>query len=458
MSAPDDARFERTLSFPEGFLWGAATAAYQIEGAISEDGRAPSIWDAFCRSPGTIEGGDSGDVACDHYHRCREDIALMQELGLQTYRLSLAWPRIVPEGDGEINPEGLAFYRRLLEWLHEAGISPMVTLYHWDLPLKLQEQGGWGSRDTVDAFVRYARTCYEELGDLVPRWATINEPWCVAMKGNLIGDHAPGVKDLSTALTVAHNVLLAHARAVAAFRDTGLAGDIGIVLNLTPATPASGRKQDVAAARRFDGFFNRWFLDPLLTGAYPTDMVEWYRRQDALPLVSTCEVETLAEPIDYLGVNYYYRQVIRAARDGPLQLTEIPQEGEHTTMGWGVTPEGIHDILVRLARDYHPIPIYITENGAAFPDQIGTDGRIRDPRRQAFLRDHLSQVHRAIEDGVDVRGYYAWSLMDNFEWERGYSQRFGIVYVDYPTQRRIPKDSARWYARVIEENGLPAEG
>lgn len=443
------------LSFPDGFLWGAATSAYQIEGAVAEGGRGESIWDRYCRTPGAVENGDTGDVACDHYHRWREDVRLMQELGVRAYRLSISWPRIIPDGTGEVNREGVAHYRALLKELHDAGITPMVTLYHWDLPQALQERGGWENRDTVEQFDRYAQVCFEEFGDLVPHWCTINEPSCVSLEGNLYGNHAPGKRELGTALTVAHNVLLAHGRAVERYRATGQQGKIGIVLNLTHVESASDAREDLAAARRFDGHVNRWFLDPVFRGSYPDDMVAWYGK-DA-PEVTEGDMETISAPTDFLGVNYYFRQVIRDGPEGPVDAEGVPQGGEHTDIGWEVYPEGIHDILARIPTEYRDIPLYVTENGAAINDRVDADGGVHDTRRISYLQQHLTQVHRSIEDGADVRGYFAWSLMDNFEWALGYSQRFGLVHVDYTTQERTPKDSAHWYSDVIEHNGVKVE-
>ena len=446
---------DNILRFPEGFVWGAATSAYQIEGGVAEGGRGPSIWDTFCRSECKVFQGHTGDVACDHYHRYAEDVELMRSLGLHAYRFSIAWPRILPEGRGEVNPEGLDFYDRLVDALLAAGIQPFATLYHWDLPQALQDAGGWASRDTVGAFCEYADAVSRRLGDRVKNWITHNEPWVVAFLGHAWGRHAPGLQDMATALQVAHHLLLSHGESVPILRENGGAGaQVGITLNLAPVHPASPAAKDVAAARRRDGYLNRWFLDPLFKGTYPEDMLALYG--ELAPTVRPGDMARIAAPLDFLGVNYYTRNLVRDDPESPELGSRLvtPEGAEVTEMGWEVYPQGLYELLIRLRDDYRPPAIYITENGAAFPDEATPDGRVFDPRRIAYLDGHLRQAHRAIREGVPLKGYFVWSLLDNFEWSHGYSKRFGLVYVFYPTQQRIVKESGYWYRRVIERNGL----
>jgi beta-glucosidase len=443
--------------FPHDFVWGAATAAYQIEGGVNEDGRGASIWDTFSHTPGKTDNGDTGDVACDHYHRWREDVRLIQELGLQAYRLSIAWPRIVPQGTGQVNQRGLDFYDRLVDALLEANITPFITLYHWDLPQALQDRGGWANRDTVDAFAEYADVVARQLGDRVQHWITHNEPWVVSFIGNYEGRHAPGIQNLPTALQVSHHLLLSHGRAVPILRANSANAQVGITLNLAPARAASDTPDDHQAATRADGYQNRWFLDPLFGRGYPADMLALYG--DRFPSVSADDLQAIAAPIDFLGINYYFPVFTRAAATGaePLGFAQLGRHElaargyEITEMGWPVVPDGLSELLTRVHRDYQPPAIYITENGAAFPDQV-VNNSVDDPRRVAYLHDHFLAARKAIDGGVPLRGYFVWSLMDNFEWGFGYSKRFGIVYVDYQTQTRIPKTSARWYQRVIAAN------
>ncbi|MCG0237735.1 MAG: GH1 family beta-glucosidase [Firmicutes bacterium] len=439
-----------TVRFPENFLWGAATAAYQIEGAVREDGRGESIWDRFAHTPGKTYQGQTGDVACDHYHRWEEDVALMRELGLRGYRFSIAWPRIFPEGAGKPNPKGVDFYRRLVEALRGAGITPVATLYHWDLPQALQDRGGWPNRETAYRFAEYARYLFETLGDAIPLWITLNEPWCAAFYGHLTGEHAPGIRDWRAALAAAHHLLLGHGLAVRAFREVGVRAQIGITLLCTHFAPATDAPEDRAADMRYDGFVNRWFLDPVFLGTYPADMVRLYG--DLLPpdLIQPGDLEIIATPVDFLGVNYYYRS--RVAHDegaGPLRARVVPPTGPVTDMGWEIYPQGLEVLLCRLHQTYGNIPIYITESGMAARDEVGPDGQVHDQERIDYLRAHFRAAHRAMAAGVDLRGYFVWTLMDNFEWAYGYSKRFGLVYVDYDTQRRIPKDSAWWLREVI---------
>jgi len=436
--------------FPPGFLLGAATAAYQVEGGARDGGRGESIWDRFSHTPGKTYAGHTGDVACDHYHRWREDVELMAELGLRAYRFSVAWPRVMPEGRGPVNPAGLDFYDRLVDALLEEGIQPFVTLYHWDLPQALQDIGGWPSRSLVGYFADYAATVVGRLGDRVRHWITLNEPWVFAFVGYLEGRHAPGLKDLAAALQAAHHALVAHARATDAIR--ALVGEeiqVGIVLNLNHVDPLTDSQADIEAARRYDGHLNRWFLDPLFHGRYPEDVLDLWG--DRAPQVEADDLPGLPERLDFLGINNYSRSVVGYRKNPPLDLASHRPEGSQTTdMGWEIYPDGLYQVLTRVHRDYRPRSIYITENGAAFPDVLQPDGAVDDLERIEFLRSYTFAAHRALEEGVPLKGYFVWSLLDNYEWAHGYSKRFGIVYVDYPTQERIVKASGRWYRATIE--------
>lgn len=446
--------------FPPGFLFGAATAAYQIEGAADEDGRGPSMWDTFCRVPGAVVHGDTGDIACDHYHRVEEDLDLIAEMGLTAYRFSIAWPRIVPDGTGMVNQKGLDFYRRLVDGLHARGVQPVATLYHWDLPQPLQDAGGWARRDTVEHFCDYAQVVVDCLGDDVPLWATINEPFCSAMVGHLQGRHAPGIADLSSALTSAHHLLLAHGRAVGIVRRGAPGARVGITQLLSDISAASGSDADRAAAGRLDGHENRWFLDPVLRGTYPADMLDWYARQVPVDFIRDGDMQVVAAPTDFLGVNYYETKMVAHDRQERYHNARVlPAAGSLTAGGLtagglDARPAGLGRILHRV-RDYTDLPLYITENGAAFHDYVDPEGDVDDLERVAYLSDHFGETLTAIQAGVDVRGYFVWSLLDNLEWADGYSRRFGLVYVDFRTQARIPKASARWYRQLIAEHKLP---
>ncbi|HEY3365579.1 MAG TPA: GH1 family beta-glucosidase [Symbiobacteriaceae bacterium] len=450
------------MQFPPGFLWGSATSAYQVEGAVREGGRGESIWDRFCREPGKVKDGDHGDVACDHYHRWEDDVALMADLGLSAYRFSIAWPRVLPEGSGRVNQAGLDYYRRLAEKLLARGIRPAATLYHWDLPQVLQDKGGWTNRETADRFAEFTSVTVRALGDLIPDWITHNEPWVVAFVGHTWGSHAPGIRGgWWTGLQVAHHVLLSHGMGVQAFRAAAPAGaKVGVVLNLGSTYAASDSPADVAAARRQDGFANRWFLDPVLRGAYPADMVSYYEEKfGPLSFVQPGDLATIAQPIDFLGINYYSSATVMAKPDGDyFELAFAPATRPVTALNWEVVPEGLFDLLVRIKREYGEIPLYITENGAAYNDVLGTDGKVADSERVAYLGQHFAAAARAIAAGVNLKGYYVWSLMDNFEWAEGYSKRFGIVYTDYPTLRRVPKESYYFYRDVIRRGGLDSGG
>ena len=455
--------------FPEGFLWGTATASYQIEGAVDKDGRGTSIWDTFSHTPGKVYRGDTGDVACDHYNRLEEDLDLMADLGLQAYRFSVGWPRIQPEGSGPVNRKGLDFYQRLVDGLRARSIEPMPTLYHWDLPQALEDKGGWTSRETSERFAEYASLVYEALADSVRFWITLNEPWVSSWMGYGIGTHAPGHSSISKALAATHHLLLGHGLALEAMRSAGHEDNqLGITLNLAPVRPASGERADAEAARRVDGNANRLYLDPLFRGSYPEDMLEHYRAESDFAFVRGGDLESISAPIDFLGVNYYFRHTVvgggqrselaTAMRFSDLNATTVLPEGVETTaMGWPVEPDGLTELLVRLHEEYVEVPIYITENGRAVYDYVDPEGEVDDRERVSYLDDHFRAAHDAMQQGVDLRGYLVWSLLDNFEWAEGYSKRFGIVFVDYGTQRRIPKASARWYREVIERNGLPDE-
>ena len=437
------------------FMWGAATAAYQIEGATKADGRGESIWDRFAATPGKTVGGETGEPACEHYYRWREDLDLMGSLGLQGYRFSVSWPRIQPDGRGPANQKGLDFYRRLVEGLRQRGIVPLATLYHWDLPQALEDKGGWASRDVVERFAEYAELVFDGLDGPVEDWITHNELWVTAFLGYAYGSKAPGRTDWPAALAAAHHSLLAHGTVVRAFRDAGRTGRIGITLDLTVAYPASDSDEDVAAARRLDGNRNRWFLDAVFRGSYPADLVEHYERKfGALDFIQDGDLETAAQPLDFLGVNFYRPNLVAAGSDDPaLDTREVPQDAPKTAMGWPIVPGSLTELLVRIKRDYTDIPVLITENGAAFDDHLDGDV-VADDGRLDYLRSHIAAVERARDEGVDVRGYFVWSLLDNFEWEWGYAKRFGVVYIDYPTQRRIPKNSALWYRDLIaSKNG-----
>lgn len=446
------------VKFPEGFLWGAATAAYQVEGAWNEDGKGPSIWDTFSHTPWKITNGDTGDVACDHYHRWREDILLMKELGLRAYRLSVSWPRVLPKGKGHVNNKGLDFYKRLIDALTEADIKPFVTLYHWDLPQALEDKGGWPNRDIADCFADYAKVMFDALGDKVEGWCTLNEPICTAFLGYNDGVFAPGRNGLGTALAAAHTQLLGHGKAVAAYRASGACGRIGVVCNLAHVMPASKSEADAAACERQEAYENRWYLDPVFGKGYPRVLVEWYGKE--MVKVAAGDMETIAAPIDFFGLNYYSGKSVSANPGGGFLKTssrDLEADGTHKTdMNWGVWPSGLYHLLMWLKRDYGNLPIYVTENGMANVDAPDKAGEVNDDARIDFLKRHFAAAQRAIKDGARLEGYFVWSLMDNFEWAQGYSKRFGIVYVDYATQRRILKKSARWYARVIADNGFTA--
>lgn len=443
-----------TRRFPEGFCFGVATSAQQIEGATREDGRGESVWDRFAATPGLVCDSSNPDQACDHYHRWREDIAIMRELGLNAYRFSTAWTRILPTGVGVPEARGLAFYDRLVDALLAAGITPFVTLNHWDLPQALDEHGGWGARSTAEAFVAYADAVTVRLGDRVKYWITHNEPWCIATLGHEEAAHAPGRRDPAQALRVAHHLLLSHGWAVGVVRRNVPSGRVGITTMMTTVEPASDSAEDRDAARRLDGTFNRWFLDPLFRGRYPDDAIadrvrRGHLESSELPFVRPGDMEAIATPTDFVGINYYSRAVVKAGPDGePVSVPQAPPE-QLTEMGWEVWPQGFYDVLTRLTRDYAPAAIHVTENGAAFADVPTANGEVADTRRVEFLRSHLSAALRAVEAGVPLAGYFAWSLLDNWEWAEGYTKRFGLYRVDFETQQRTAKHSAHFYRDVV---------
>nr|WP_249715107.1 GH1 family beta-glucosidase [Micromonospora sp. NBRC 107566] len=459
------------LSFPSGFLWGAATAAYQVEGAATEAGRTASIWDTFSHTPGKVVEGHTGDVACDHFHRYSDDVKLMAELGLKSYRFSVSWPRVQPGGTGRANQEGLDFYRRLVDELLANGIEPWLTLYHWDLPQELQDAGGWPLRDTAARFAEYAELVHGALGDRVRYWTTLNEPWCSAFLGYGSGTHAPGIQDAAATIRATHHLLLGHGLAVQALRAGGTEPQAGVTLNLYAISSQTDSPADADAARRIDGLANRLFLDPVLLGRYPTDVVEDLREVTDFGHIRDGDMAIVSTPLDVLGINYYSRHVVAAPIEGqepePYWRAPSTWPGSEkvrfvtrgmpvTQMNWEIDAPGLVETLRRVHDEYPDIPLYVTENGAAFEDAV-VDDQVDDPQRLAYFDAHLRACREAIDAGVPLKGYFAWSLLDNFEWAWGYTRRFGLVFVDYETQRRIPKSSARWYAEVIRRNGLAAQ-
>ncbi|MET7967473.1 GH1 family beta-glucosidase [Micromonospora sp. NPDC005305] len=458
-------------TFPPGFLWGAATAAYQIEGAATEGGRGPSIWDTFSHTEGRTVAGHTGDVACDHYHRMPDDVRLMADLGLKSYRFSVSWPRVQPGGAGAVNPEGMDFYRRLVDELLGHGIQPWLTLYHWDLPQPLEDAGGWPARDTAARFADYAQLVADALGDRVKYFTTFNEPWCSAFLGYGSGVHAPGRSDGADAVRAGHHLMLGHGLAVQALRASRPDAQLGITVNLYPVTPATGSPADADAARRIDALANRFFLDPVLRGAYPADLLADLREVTDFGHVRDGDLAVISTPLDMVGVNYYSRYVVAApAETGPAEaywrapscwpgsqdVQFVTRGVPVTDMGWEIDAPGLVETLERVHKEYTDLPLYVTENGSAFVDAV-VDGRVDDPDRLAYFDAHLRAAHAAIGAGVPLKGYFAWSLMDNFEWAWGYTKRFGMVHVDYDSQVRTPKSSARWYADVIRRNGLAAQ-
>ncbi|MCW7946007.1 beta-glucosidase [Streptomyces hygroscopicus] len=473
---PESVASVTPLTFPPAFLWGAATSAYQIEGAVREDGRTPSIWDTFSHTPGKTAGGETGDIAVDHYHRYREDVSLMAELGLTAYRFSISWSRVQPTGRGPAVQRGLDFYRRLVDELLAHGIKPAITLYHWDLPQELEDAGGWPERDVAHRYAEYARMVGEALGDRVEQWITLNEPWCSAFLGYGSGVHAPGRTDPAASLRAAHHLNLAHGLGALALRSVmPTRNTVAASLNSSVVRPVSQDPADLAAARKIDDLANGVFHGPMLHGAYPQTLLEATSSITDWSYVRDGDLETINQPLDALGLNYYTPTLVSAAAaadasgpraDGHGASTHSPwpgaedvmfrqTPGDRTEMGWTIDPSGLHELIMRYTRQAPGLPLYVTENGAAYDDKPAPDGQVHDPERIAYLHGHLSAVHRALRDGADVRGYYLWSLMDNFEWAYGYGKRFGAVYVDYPTLARTPKSSAHWYGRAARTGQLP---
>jgi len=433
----------KRTDFPTTFVWGVATAAYQIEGAAKEGGRGESVWDRFCDQSGTIADGSSGLIACDHYHRMPADVALMADMGVENYRFSIAWPRVQPDGEGAWNEEGFAFYDRLLTALEAKGIRAHLTLNHWDLPQALQDKGGWAARETCAFFVRYAQEVTKRFGHRLASLVTHNEPWVVAVLGHQDGIFAPGLKARSVAFQVAHHLLLSHGMAVAAVRETHPNLELGIVLNLSPIYPASEAAADIAKAKLDDGYIVRWYMDPLFKAAYPQDV--WDELGSDAPVVLDGDMDTIAQPLDFVGVNYYTRNFSSSGNPWDVRANAA----RVTDMGWEVFPQGLTELLVRLDQDYAPKALLVTENGAAFVDELA-GGRVVDPDRLEYFREHIAACADAIAQGVPLKGYFAWSLLDNFEWASGYAKRFGLVYVDYATQQRIVKSSGQWYADFLQ--------
>ncbi len=451
-------------TFPPGFVWGVSTAAFQIEGSVAADGRRPSIWDEFCARPGAVAGGDTGEPAADHYRRFAADVALMRDLGVGAYRFSLAWPRVRPDG-GAVNPAGLDFYERLVDTLLAAGITPWPTLYHWDLPQALEERGGWAARETAYRFAEYTEAVLGRLGDRVDTWTTLNEPWCAAFLGYASGRHAPGRTEPRAAVAAAHHLLLGHGLAVDRIRDLAPGARAGVTFNLFPVTPVDpDDAADRDTARRVDGLQNRLFLDPVLRGHYPDDVLADLAPYGLADVVADGDTARIGTPLDLLGVNYYRDLYVSAVPDEKSGLPSEWVGAEHagfpdrglpqTDSGWDVNAGELTALLRRLHTEYPRLPLYLTENGAAFPDRADADGAVHDHDRIAFIDAHLRAAHEAVAEGVDLRGYFYWSLLDNFEWAEGYAKRFGLVHVDYRTQRRTPKASASWYSRVMADNGL----
>jgi beta-glucosidase len=440
------------MTFPKDFIWGVATSSYQIEGAALEDGRGECIWTRFSHTPGNVANNETGDVACDHYHRYQEDVGLMKQLGLNAYRFSVSWPRVLPQGYGERNAAGLDFYDRLVDELLQANVQPFLTLYHWDLPQTLQEQGGWANPAIVQWFADYAGVMAERLGDRVKDWMTLNEPFVSALIGYWEGRHAPGIQDLPTAYRAAHHLHLAHGAAMDVLREQVPDGKLGIAINVTQFDPLTEDEKDVLATQRMDGFVNRWFLDPVFKGSYPADIVEILG--DVLNGIDLDEVKQAAKPMDFLGINYYFRSFVAwNDNQSPLNAQSVfREEVPHTEMGWEISPESFTKILVRVNKDYSPEGIYITENGASFADPAPQNGVVEDPLRIDYLKGHLEAVEKALEQGVPMQGYFLWSFMDNFEWAHGYSKPFGIVHVNFDTQERTFKRSAYWYRDFIRSN------
>lgn len=440
-----------TIQFPKQFKWGSATAAYQIEGAANEDGRGLSIWDTFSKIPGKVYNEENGDRACDSYHRYEEDIQLLDELGADMYRFSVSWPRIFPNGTGEVNQKGVEYYHRLVDSMIEKGIEPMCTLYHWDLPQALQDKGGWENRETISAFTAYAEFMFNEFNGKIKKWITLNEPWCASFLSNYIGVHAPGNQNLQLATDIAHHLMVAHGKAVQRFRKSGTEGEIGYAPNVTWYEPYSSKQEDIEACDRANGWNLDWFFDPVFKGVYPIFMLEWFAVKGVVPHVKTGDMEAISEKIDFLGINYYTGNVARyKENEGLFNCENIDMGYDQTDIGWFIYPDGFYHVLVKIKELYGDVPIYITENGSCYNDEP-ENGKVQDKKRIDYLKLHLIALERSIESGVNVKGYLTWSLLDNFEWAYGYSMRFGIVHVNYETLERTKKDSYYWLKDTIEK-------
>ena len=443
--------------FPEGFDWGTATASYQIEGGVNEGGRGESIWDRFSHTPGKITDGSNGDVACDFFHHYEEDIEIAKKIGLKVYRFSIAWSRIFPEGTGKVNEAGIEFYRKVLSCLRSNGIKSAVTLYHWDLPQKLQDRGGWANREIVDWFEAYVKVVYERLGDLVDIWITLNEPFCSSIIGYWIGEHAPGYTDYSMALAAVHHLLLAHGKAVKVYRASGLKAEIGITLNMNMSYPINPEDPaDVEAAKRNQEQGNNLFGDPVFLGKYPQELFSYLKKKGiVLPEIRDGDMELISQKLDFFGLNTYFTDHVKADETKwPLGCAALKTGRPYTDAKWELNPEGMYDLLKWVNNRYKPQKLIITENGAACNDWVNIEGKVIDPNRIDYITRYLIQVHKAIGEGVPVTGYYVWCFCDNFEWAHGIARRFGIIYVDYNTQKRTPKESAHWFAEVIKRNGI----
>ncbi|WP_335869531.1 GH1 family beta-glucosidase [Bacillus sp. 2205SS5-2] len=441
--------------FSRNFIFGTATSSYQIEGATTADGRTPSIWDTFSKTPGKVLNGDTGDVACDHYNRVEEDIEIIKRLGVDSYRFSIAWPRVFPK-QGQYNPEGMEFYKKLASGLLEAGIKPFVTIYHWDLPQWADDQGGWVNRASVDWFMEFAKKCFEELDEYVSMWITHNEPWCAALLGYHQGEHAPGHRNMDEAVRASHHILLSHGKAVQFYKETIQATKpIGITLNLSPIYAASDSANDLLAANNFDGYLNRWFLDPIFKGHYPMDMMNLYSKYvHSYDFIHAGDLDVISTPIDFFGINYYNRALIEYSAAEDFLFTSAYSDYEKSGMGWDIAPTEFKELIHRLRKEYTSLPIYITENGAAYDDVLEEDGRVHDAKRVDYIEKHLSAVAQLNEERMNIAGYYLWSMLDNFEWAFGYEKRFGITYVDFKTQERYLKDSAIRYAEIIKNRSI----
>lgn len=444
------------LTFPDHFIWGIGTSAYQSEGAWQEDGRGESIWDRYCHIPGNTFNGESGDISSDFYHRYKEDIALLKKMGIRHFRTSIAWTRIIPDGRGEINPKGIQFYHDVIDELLRQGIEPMITLYMWDLPQKLQDIGGWANREVTDYYERYARLLFREYGNKVKTWVTFDEPFCGAFIGNYLGTYAPGLRDFNTALLVSYHMLLAHGKAVRACHEMLPDAKIGIALNISDCKPATCKPADAEAAHRADGYRNRWFLDPLYKGSFPQDMLDWYEAQGViLPAISREDLKIISTRQDFLGLNYYSPHFfVDDPKNWPIQCTSVKTGKPLNDINWEIVPEALYNILARIRADYGDVEIQITENGSCQTDILSYRREILDYCRIDYMHRHLVELERAIRAGINVTAYYAFCFMDNLEWALGYSKRFGLVYVDFETQERIVKASGRWYSQVVKQNGL----